>query len=175
MQRRHRRPVLVVVAIGALVAGLGLVFLLLRTQQPATIAPSYAFDVSDPRQVAGFADHVFVGTVVDSRSGAVGPGPPTFRHRVQVEQVLKGELGGRVDVHSYGGKTRWSEVKVSGETTLLEGQTFLIAVTDSDARLFSVGGSSAPQRIDSAARRAEVIAYWEDAIAHQRWPDGLPR
>ena len=166
---------LVLVVIGVLISGLGLAFVLLRPQQPGTIAPSYAFDVSDPRQVAGFADHVFIGTVVDSRTASTGQGPPTTRHRARVEHVLKGELGGTVDVYSHGGKTLWSEWVVSGETALLEGQTFLMAVTDNGARLLSVGGPSAPQRIDSVTRRAEVIAYWEDAIAHQRWPDGLPR
>jgi hypothetical protein len=165
----------VLVAIVALVAGLGLAVVLLRPQQPGVIAPSYAFDVSDPRQVAGFADHVFVGTVVDSRSARTGQGPPMIRHRIRVDQTLKGELGGTVDVHAHGGKTLWSEWVVSGETALLEGQTFLLAVTGSGSRLLSVGGPTAPQRIDSVAHRAEVIAYWQDAIAHQRWPDGLPR
>ncbi len=146
-------------------------YLILRPSDPYQIAPSYAFDVSDRRQVAGFADHVFLGTVTDKAGVDRANGPPKTIWAVEVAQVLKGTVAGSLRVRQTG-TPRWVG---DGVTPLSVGGTFLVAVTDRDGRLISVGGPSAPERIESPADRSRLVAQWEKAIAEQRWPDNLPR
>lgn len=83
----------------------------------ATIAEAhvdFAYEVRDERQLAGAADNVFVGRVVErigteelpilpSDSDAL-PGVPETRFRVEVERNLKGNLGGVVEVSQDGGR-----------------------------------------------------------------------
>lgn len=166
------------IAVLVAVVGLGgwAGYLILRPAGTFPIAASYAFDVTDRRQVAGFADHVFVGTVTDivgvdrSRKG-----PPATIWQVEVAEVLKGSVSGSVRVVQYGARIGRSTWVMDGVTPLAVGQVFLLAVTDSSGRLLSVGGPSAPERADSATDRARLIARWGRAVAEQRWPDNLPR
>jgi hypothetical protein len=165
------RTLLVAALVAVLLLGGWVGYLVLRPSDRYQIAPSYAFDVSDRRQVAGFADQVFVGTVADKAGVDRSNGPPTTNWTVEVEQVLKGTVAGSVRVR----QTGTSRSVGDGVTPLSVGGTFLIAATDSDGRLISVGGPSAPARIESAADRSRLVAQWEKAIAEQRWPNNLPR
>jgi len=166
------------IAVLVAVVGLGgwAGYLILRPAGTFPIAGSYAFDVTDRRQVAGFADHIFVATVTDivgvDRSGN---GPPSTIWQIEVAEVLKGSVSGSVRVAQYGARIGRSTWVMDGVTPLALDQTFLLAVTDSSGRLLTVGGPSAPERVDSATNRARLIAQWEKAVAEQRWPDNLPR
>lgn len=147
----------------------------LRPADTTVIHPSYAFDVTDLRQVAGFADHVLVGrvTAVDRVAESNGVAWTTFG--VEVLQVLKGDVSGTVLVDQQGGKIGKDVWRVEGVSPLAVSGTYLIAVTDENGQLTSVGGPSAPRRLGNGSERAAAVSQWKDAVAHQRWPDHLPR
>lgn len=171
----RRRVAVGVVAMLVAVAGFLTYELALREPQVHVLSAGSAFDTTDRTQVAGFADHIVIGTVdrivkVDTHNG----GPWTI-FAVTVVESLKGELVGEVELNQLGGSTRRDIWTVEGFTPMTVGGTYLIALTDDDGLLTSVGGSSAPMLISGEAARADSVSLWRDAIAHQRWPDGLPR
>ncbi len=78
-----------------------------RTECEGAIIADAAFDVSDERNLVGFADNVFVGRVakkVGNRgSMRSGLGMPHTLFSVEVSENVKGKLGGAVTVAQPGG------------------------------------------------------------------------
>lgn len=90
---------------------------------------AYVIDVEDPRQVAGFADAIFVGTVVEQVATTTRIAIPETQFTVDVSEVLAGEVADTVVVNQQGGVD-----PSTGETVLLEedpliqvGRTYLLA------------------------------------------------
>lgn len=92
---------------------------------------SYAFDATDDRELAGFADNIFTGRVVaqagtHTRGG--NPAPWTL-YNVEVLENLKGTLPDRVLVNQEGGYSieEGLTVLVEGDQLLRPGETYLFA------------------------------------------------
>lgn len=96
--------------------------------QESPIASSYSeaswvIDIHDQREVAGFADAVFVGTVLEQIGSADDRSAiPETQFRVSVTESLKGELAAEVTVNQQGG----TDPK-TGEVLLLEGDPLIEA------------------------------------------------
>lgn len=146
----------------------------LREQSAHSISPSYAFDVSDRTQVAGYADHILIGRVNDIKNVDGGEGPPQSVFTVEVMETLKGSLAGTVRVFQTGRIGGIDSSQMDGEGPVSRNATYLLAVTNSDGRYFSLGGPHVPQLLSTQAKRDAAVDTWTDAIANQRWPLDLP-
>ncbi|WP_067990909.1 hypothetical protein [Nocardia pseudobrasiliensis] len=92
--------------------------------------PSWAFDPGDQRQLAGWADAIFVGTVVeksgtDTRMSTL----PETQFRVTMIKALKGELPDSVTVNQQGGYVtgKGELVLVDNDPLISAGKSYLFA------------------------------------------------
>lgn len=75
-----------------------------ESSQTVSAEAMFAFDIDDQRKVAGGADSVFVGTVLDQPSAISRMEPfPETQFTVHVNSVLKGDISGDVTVSQQGG------------------------------------------------------------------------
>lgn len=98
---------------------------------------SYVIDVGDDRKLAGWADAIFIGKVLENKHEEYPAGEiPYTRFRVNVEAVLKGQVPDQVDVLQDGGYSRdGSELYLfQGDQRLGVGSTYLF-VGKFDAKL----------------------------------------
>lgn len=130
---------------------------------------SYVTDFRDDRRLAGFADDVFVGTVV-AQSGAAPSGRiPQTQFSVRVGQALKGDLSGTVVVNQQGGAVADERkfVSMEGDPMLVPGATYLFATR----RSASFGNTLVPVfgdlRVTGAAEQAALVARFTTAVAQQ--------
>lgn len=71
-----------------------------------TSDPSYMFDVENPRALAGFADNVFLGKVLDKQGTVYRKGHRTMPwtlYEVVVTDNIKGNLVGKISILQQGG------------------------------------------------------------------------
>lgn len=139
-QRRKR-----LVAVGALVSMLvaTVIALILSTNSGSgdsravrDIDALYIFPPDDTRRLVGFADDVFLGTVLRQvstyRIDTSSPDPssfiPTTQFSVRVDSVLKGRLSGEVVVSQVGGKDPddGALLRVTGDEMLNPGEQYLL-------------------------------------------------
>ncbi|MDQ3766264.1 MAG: hypothetical protein M3346_02855 [Actinomycetota bacterium] len=139
-----------------------------------TIHPSYAFDVSNKRYMAGYSDAIFVGGVQAIEEVA----PPYTRYRVTVEEVLKGELDESTVVRQHG-YVSGNDVEVLDEQPLLEvGESYVLmanpALEGETSDLMLIGAPlAAVQTTDS--NRGEIVRDIREAIRNQEYPPGLAK
>ena len=90
----------------------------------------YAIDMTDDRQVAGFASDVFFGRVVENSGQIMLDEFPKTLFQVEVLEVLKGNLSGVVKVGQAAGVVEdGSMFFMAGDTQLLEtGKVYLLVV-----------------------------------------------
>ncbi|MEV8634695.1 hypothetical protein AB0395_23865 [Streptosporangium sp. NPDC051023] len=90
-----------------------------------------AFDATDDRKVAGWADDVFIGKVVAKQEQTTAPRTkfPLTLWSVEVVENFKGDLSGTVTVSQYGGyDAKTNTLRLMEEDTLLEpGQQYVFA------------------------------------------------
>ncbi|MFI7317111.1 hypothetical protein [Streptomyces venezuelae] len=127
------------------------------------------YDVRDARQVAGTADDVFAGTVVDRAGQRDIAGILSDLHEVRIERSFKGDLHGTVTVSSE-----------QGAGTLAPGASYVFATGRvPDHRTHAVLLETRPQSFTSlnapirsgapgaqAAGRT-VAEYWSWAVDHE--------
>lgn len=92
--------------------------------------PSWAFDPGDQRQLAGWADAIFVGTVADkSGTDTRMPTLPETQFRVTMIQALKGEPPDSVTVNQQGGYVAGKAelVLVDHDPLISAGKSYLFA------------------------------------------------
>lgn len=140
-----------------------------------------AYDLSDRRDLAGFADDVWFGEVLERLPqqdlNTSGPGAvPVTRFRVRVTESLKGTLAGEVTVAQDGGTDPESGdlIQMDGAPPLKVGSTYLLATAYwSDGSAHSVVAEGfADLRVDDAEERRSLRASFGQAIANQRRPSG---
>ncbi|MEV3989921.1 hypothetical protein AB0J57_13555 [Streptomyces sp. NPDC049837] len=140
----------------------------------------FAFDVRDKRKLTGFAEHVFLGRVVEKAGsegkGTTNPGTvmPQTQFRVEVLRALKGEVGGEVVVNQEGGydPEDKSTMLMEGDPLLEPGKTYLFT-TKRDPRkgwLSIVAPGYANVVITSPEQGKRVVGEFEEAIRHQVVP-----
>ena len=123
-------------------------------------APGYAFDVTDRRYLAAFADAVVVGRIV----ARTGPGPT---YRVELVRALKGDPPAELEVVHVGGD--------AGEPAPLErgGLYVLVLGRGADGGWTTVAGPTSA--VPVAGPDAAPVRDFERAVREQRWPLGVPR
>jgi hypothetical protein len=145
--------------------------------------PSYAFDVADRTQVAGYADHVVVGSVdtpgtTNTNNDAA---PPRTTYSVRVAQVMKGSLkqGAEVAIVQHGvdlsGKKRQL---LDGVASVAADNTYVFAVKEDDqGTLTLLSGPHSPQLVSDAAGRlsAQGIQDWQNAVTISGGQTRCPR
>ncbi|MFI7536485.1 hypothetical protein [Streptosporangium sp. NPDC049376] len=137
-----------------------------------------AFDYSDERKLAGWADNVFIGRVT-AKTGQTTYGTtdiPVTLWSVDVSESLKGTFTGTVTVAQRGGyNSLTNTLKVFEEDTLLSaGQEYLFATRVNSAGLNvltpkygDVPLSGEANSVGETNSRAAVHERWKKAIANQ--------
>lgn len=98
------------------------------TNEVSTGYATYAVDVTDDREVVGFASDVFFGRVVGKSGQIMLDEFPRILFQVEVLEVLKGSLSGTVKVIQEAGVVEDGTMFfMAGDTKLLEtGKTYLL-------------------------------------------------
>lgn len=109
--------------------------------------------MTDPNQVAGFADYVFVGRVLDHGSTLEWQEGIYTDFRISVLSApIKGQVPAEVVVRQLGGT-------LGADTWVLEDQPRLVPLNVTD--------------LTGGVDRRRVTEYWTEAVRNQRWPDAL--
>lgn len=126
-------------------------------------------DFSDDRRLAGFAEDVFFGEVLDGGQTTARQPIPETDHRVRVLDVVKGDALGEVVVTQAGGfdPARNERKVMHGDTPLQAGRIYLFATrSDPKGRHFLVPGhGDLPVR--DAIHRAELRRRFTEATRNQ--------
>ncbi len=157
------------------------------TRQRVSIVPSHIFDVEDEKKLVGFSEHVFVGRVVERAGtkvapplGADGAALPQTQFRVQVEDNIKGELGGDVVVNQVGGLDQETGrlFVVDGDQLLEPEQTYLFATRYDEKKgwheIAAQGHSNVPFKGKSTQERKELKEKFKKAKQNQVDPFDVP-
>lgn len=141
----------------------------------AALHAGYAFDVTNERYVAGYADNVFVGRV-EAVAAADRDGTRTL-YDVTVLDALKGSLGVRVQVSQLGYLDEDGVPHVIEDQPLLEpGSTYVLAPSDEpDGEQTLIGGPVASVEVDDPRARAEAVTRYAAAVRNQMFPPGVSR
>ncbi|MDH6285883.1 hypothetical protein [Rhodococcus opacus] len=137
----------------------------------------WAFDATDLRALAGWADAIFVGTVLQESGGTKSlPSSPETQFQVEVIESLKGTASGTVTVSQAGG--RGCQVNTGGLVSV--GETYLFSTGYMAVEgWYSIAGTAEeldPAEVESARRAADnpgqvpepaVIGAMRAAIADQ--------
>lgn len=138
-----------------------------------SIDTSYAFDVSDPRLVAGSAEFVFFGRVTGTGTPVLVDEWVHTDFQVAVEgQPLKGTLPLQVLVRQLGGTLGEDTWVLHDQPLLRAGETYLL-VGGREPGQRALGLSAAPLNahvITGPAERAAAVTLWTNAIRDQRDP-----
>lgn len=159
------------------VAGAG-VFMTIQSQMQPGFSYTealYATDVSDPRQLVGITENVFIGRVVSFNETHYPDGIPESLFTVEVLENIKGELKGEVTVNQQGGTWPATDDGTAGDlhlvnedALLVPGQTYLFAtLPDAEGRWHTLVPVYGDIAIKDDAHRAEVTAVYQDAVQNQ--------
>lgn len=143
---------------------------------------SFAFDVSNKRKLAGFAEQVFVGRVIEKigeeGKATTNPGTviPQTQFRVEVLEVIEGTISDEVVVNQQGGYDPEdnSVLLMENDPLLQRGATYLFLTrTDPEKQwLAVVAPGYADIRMTSPEQRERVVSEFRVAVANQERPYG---
>lgn len=171
------RRLVILLATGVAAAARGVVAVdAANPPQTFTIEASYAFDVTDPEQLAGFADYVFIGRVV-GKAGAVEVDERVFTDfQVDVDgPQLKGRLPNDVVVRQIGGTVGEDTWVLEDQPLLVPGRSYLLVAGDEPGQE-AVGLGAGPlnvREVRTAADHEAAVKDWTQAVRDQRVPDAL--
>lgn len=171
-----RRLLTAVIALAALAAVGVLAVDAANPPQTYTIEASYAFDVSDPAQLAGFADQVFIGRVVDGGTAVEVDEQVFTDFRVRVDGApMKGQLPEQVTVRQIGGTSGEDTWTLQDQPLLVPGKSYLLVTGNEPGQqqLGLVSGPISAQRLGDDADRQAAIDDWTRAVRDQRVPEAL--
>lgn len=141
-----------------------------------TISASYAFDMTDPNQVAGFADFVVLGRVLDNGTTVEWQEGIYTDFRIAVLGVpIKGQLPAEVVVRQLGGTLGEDTWVLEDQPRLLRGHTYVL-VGGAEPGQETKGLGAGPLNVTdltTAEDRRRATGYWTEAVRNQRWPDAL--
>ncbi|WP_420878986.1 hypothetical protein [Rhodococcus sp. (in: high G+C Gram-positive bacteria)] len=136
---------------------------------------SWVIDIHDQRQVAGFADAVFVGKVLEQVGSAADRSAiPETQFRVSVTEALKGELAEEVTVNQQGGTDpKTGEVLLLDDDPLVEvGKTYLFATRyNADLDFYTVIPITGHAVLNDSNARGlqsdDAVERMRDAVANE--------
>lgn len=133
-----------------------------------TLQASYAFDVTDPQRLVGWADHVFIGKVVEMSGTSDEYGMLETQFKVEVAENIKGELQGQVMVNQQGGYEGENLILVENDQLLKEGESYLFISKKNEEQdwhtIVSVYGDIP---INSEAHKEELISKYKKAYQEE--------
>ncbi|MFS0862201.1 hypothetical protein [Fredinandcohnia sp. 179-A 10B2 NHS] len=92
-----------------------------------TMEANTVIDITNPREVVGFADNVFLGKVIKQVDTKSLSGYPETQFEVEVLDNIKGELEGTVKVNQQGGYDGDYLFLMEDDKLIEAGQTYLFA------------------------------------------------
>lgn len=166
-----RKLVLSVVGIGVAAAVGAAIASAIDAPMHTQISGSYSFDVTDRRQLAGYADYVVVGRVMEG-AAFEDDGIVSTDYTVRVQSSLLGAPPSTLTVRQLGGTLNGDTWSLEEQPTLQPGEAYLLVLTDEpgvEAMTLVAGPLSAvivgsPQELDRAENE------WREAIANKRDP-----
>lgn len=156
-----------IIALG--IAGLGLISDY-PPENPViqTIQTSYAFDVTDPQRLVGWADNVFIGKVVEMSGTSDEYGMLETQFKVKVAESIKGDLSGEVIVNQQGGYEGGNLILVENDQLLEEGESYLFLSRKNEKQnwhtVVSVYGDIL---INSEAHKEELLSKYKKAYQEE--------
>lgn len=168
------RPKAIAGAVIGIVAAIMLVITVRDEPEGQTyvIESSYTFDVTNPRYVAGYADAVVLGTVVEVVETLVGQHRTLYS--LQVQEALKGGISGSIVVGQVGYIDGGDRHVPADQPMLQAGHTYLLAITRAASNQYTVIGGSAAVTDLNGVDRAALVRRWTEAVSQQQYPPGLP-
>ncbi len=157
-----------------------------RIEGPPTLEVLYSFDATDPRELAGYSDAVFVGRTLEMtgeeplESSIPGRSQPQTQFEVEVVELISGDglaVGERITVNQIGGvhSGTGETYVVSGvvgegshlDTLLEPGKEYLLAVKRNEATgLYDISAQphgDVPLSGASPGERRRIISTFEVA------------
>ncbi|MGW6055354.1 hypothetical protein [Streptomyces sp. NPDC055189] len=127
------------------------------------------YDVRDARQVAGTADDVFAGEVVDRTGQRDIAGIFFDLYQVRVERSFKGGLDGTVTVsHEQGASPLLDgESYVFATGRVPETHTHAVLLETSPAPFTSLTAAIGPRATSTGTAGRTVAEYWTWAVGHE--------
>ncbi|MGE6736966.1 hypothetical protein [Streptomyces sp. NPDC059900] len=127
------------------------------------------YDVQDARQVAGTADDVFAGEVVDRTGQRDIAGILFDLYAVSVERSFKGGLDGTVTVSHEQGASPLSagESYVFATGRVPEAHTHAVLLETSPAPFTDLAAAAGPGTKGAGAAGRTVAEYWTWAVDHE--------
>ena len=149
------------------------------------IESSYYFDVSNRSYLAGFADAIVIGRVVEATKNDKSAGQTEYV--VAVSDILKGALPSTIRVTQDGWRDGNVVYELRDQSTLVAGHEYLLVLglEEQKGTYGVVGGpesvkiilsstDATPKKIADSVTLPEVKAVWRDAIAQAQFPPGAP-
>ncbi|PDO09356.1 MAG: hypothetical protein BLM47_13000 [Candidatus Reconcilbacillus cellulovorans] len=131
----------------------------------------YAFDITDKELLVGWADNVFIGTVLKKEKEIKDDVSPLSIYEVKVEENIKGNLYGNIKISHRGGYDNDKKVlfRFEGDDYLKVGAKYLfVSRYDSETsthRIVPVEGDIA---LDSKEKEQKVKKEFERAKVNQK-------
>lgn len=169
-----RAAIATLAAVGLLGAGGVVAWDAAHPPQTRTIRPSYAFDVTDPELLAGYSDVVALVTVTDGGESVTVGEEVYTDYRVTIQQALKGDVSGVVEVRQTGGKNGEDTFVLEDQPLLVQGQSYVLvlgAEPDRTEMTVVAGPISAKPLPPGQTKRNNVLQAWRSAVARQRNPN----
>lgn len=138
------------------------------------LATSWAFDLSDPELIAGYADAVVIGRVV-ANEGFTARSLPSTTFGIEVVATAKGAPEKSIKVDQYGGRSGRDVYVIEGQAPLEVGAMYVLAVTCTGAAPCTViAGPASVTKIDPSDA-GQQLATWKSHVAKNQYPADMPR
>jgi hypothetical protein len=141
---------------------------------------SFITDIADQRKLAGIADNIFTGTVIEQVGTKTLDDAPATQFTVEVGENLKGELAGQIVVNQNSGVNLATNelILLEGDPLLTPGQAYLFATryeTSEDWNTVVPNFGKIPLSPDEAraaedptgSETPDAVAQMLDSIANQ--------
>lgn len=169
-KRRMALIALTVVLASASVAGVAM----LGDRSPIQRAEvDWVTNVADPRGLAGLAENIFFGIVVEQVGTEQLGRLPETQYRVRVTELITGSLGDQTVVNQFAGRRQdGSASSIEGDEPLEEGREYLFAsLTHPNGQWQTVFDMYGTVEVISSAHRDQLARVFRDAAARPLPPE----
>jgi hypothetical protein len=133
-----------------------------------SIQTSHAFDVTDSKRLVGWADNVFIGTVLEQSGTSDATGMLETQFKVEVSENIKGELQGKVTINQQGGYEGKNLILVENDQLLKEGESYLfISRRNEEQDWHTVVPVYGDILINSEAHKEELLSKYKKAYQEE--------
>ncbi|MBT2681034.1 hypothetical protein J7E38_18750 [Bacillus sp. ISL-35] len=139
-----------------------------KNPEVQNIPASYAFDVTDQKQLVGWADNVFIGKVEETKGTSNEDGILETQYEVEVAENIKGQLNGRIMVNQQGGFEGNKLVLVENDQLLKEGESYLfVSRQNKQHGWHTIVPAYGDIMIENETQKEELIAIYKAAYENE--------